>query len=814
MRSKIFIVGLINAFWALMPQNIIGCAEGPDPKDYYTGFFSQKHVQDNSLRPFFYSAIIKFYDDWDGMWTEAPLKANVADALIGEWRQYAGNQVPVKDVEALVYEAPGQVVSYMVGKFEGKKLAAPADYDSFGNNQMAAALLNAGKKEAMDYLVFAKTVQQKVYSADPWENPVEKDSLGLMLLYKKAEAAWGGTKDSFIKSKYAFMRCRIAFYAGNYALCLKVVDSEFGDAAPATAVKPMAIGYKAGCYFKTGKNNDAALWFARAFQMAPQHRKKNFLGFFWSTQNGNHQQQATIMAMAANNREKALIAGLFAAHGLGYGLDDMKRAYSLDPQCELLPLLAVREIKKLEENYLSPKLDAQKGAVGLFYIDEKKVDPKDLQHAEKVRLFMEELAGNKSLSHNALYRLSAAYTAYLSGNPEMAVQLAGEVGTGGQGSHVREQALLINLLATVGRADKINAFTEAELLPMAQALYRTAEGDMEYRLFTRNFFARVLAPKYLAQGDSSKGALCLGVSNLGHLPAIDDPEGYYSGFGIPGIEFVRSEFTSPQAIALQAFMGSNTTSPFEKFLIEKSSFTRDEVTDFIGTSYLRDHNWQAAIEWLERAGKKEELIGYAYNSNTYDYDKVNVNPFFDYLNDWQRYEKPLSKPMTKLDLARKMQELTHSLDTCTNQAQKGKLAYLLASAYYNLSYYGNAWMALDYSRSTHLWNNGKYAGWQKEYFEVNKAKKYYQMAYQLSAGNKEFQAAAYFLVAKCAQRQIPRPDFDYDNWKAGERAEKDFQRRFKNNPLFPQFKKDFGATRFYKYAMARCSYLADFDKRK
>jgi hypothetical protein len=191
-----------------------------------------------------------------------------------------------------------------------------------------------------------------------------------------------------------------------------------------------------------------------------------------------------------------------------------------------------------------------------------------------------------------------------------------------------------------------------------------------------------------------------------------------------------------------------------------------------------------------------------------------VNPFHDYLNDWQRYEKPLTKPMDKLDLARKMVNLEYQLDTTTNKAQKGKTAYLLGSAYYNLSYYGNSWMAMDYGRSTYLWNNGKYTGWRKEYFEVQKARKYYQMAYELSGVNKEFQAAAFFLVAKCAQRQIPRQDYDYNNWKAADKAEKEFTKKFINNPLFPQFKKEFGATKFYKYTLTRCSYLADFDKRK
>ena len=88
---------------------------------------------------------------------------------------------------------------------------------------------------------------------------------------------------------------------------------------------------------------------------------------------------------------------------------------------------------------------------------------------------------------------------------------------------------------------------------------------------------------------------------------------------------------------------------------------------------------------------------------------------------------------------------------------------------------------------------------------------YYQKAYELTA-NKEFKAACLFMVAKCAQRQIPRPSFDYNRYEAYEQATAVFQQKFQNNPLFQKFKTEFGTTRFYQYAYNRCSYLRDYIK--
>jgi hypothetical protein len=812
MNLKISIVVLINALWALFPQNIIGCGPEPDPKDYYTSFFTNAHVPDQSYKPFFYTTLLKFYDDWD--WMEENGTKNAPDALIAEWQTYAGREVTREQVEELVYQVPDSVIRFALDKAAGIKSKEPSDYAAFEGNKVLTRLLKQGKQEALTYLVFAKQVQDHVYTIDPWEAPIKKDSLKLVKLFQKAETMQRQTKDPFIQTKYSFIQCRLAFYGGNYPLCIKMADTWFGETAPPSAVKAMAVGYRAGSYFKIGKNADAALWFARAFQMSPENRKKNYLGFWWSADKGKASVQPSILAKAADNKEKAFITGLFALHGVEYGLNNIRKMYSLDPQCELLPMLVVREIEKLEEYYLSPMLGAQKGAGGLFYATGSKPEKEHAEHAVEVLAFFEQLAANKSLPQNNLYKVGAAYIAYMTGSQEKAGQWAADMKMG-DNAVLRQQALLIQLLSAIAGYPQMNTAAEAEILPMLQSLYKIAEIDIEYRVFMRNLYVQVLAPKYFAQGNVHKTALCFGVANLAFMPEPADPnQYYYSGYATAGIDYVRNDFSTEQAIGLFNFLKGSSLSAYEKFLLEKSSFGKDDVADFIGTSYLRDYAWKNAIDWLQKAEKRDYLVGYAYNQDTYEYDSVFVNPFHDYLNDWQRYEKPLTKPMDKLDLARKMVNLEYQLDTTTNKAQKGKTAYLLGSAYYNLSYYGNSWMAMDYGRSTYLWNNGKYTGWRKEYFEVQKARKYYQMAYELSGVNKEFQAAAFFLVAKCAQRQIPRQDYDYNNWKAADKAEKEFTKKFINNPLFPQFKKEFGATKFYKYTLTRCSYLADFDKRK
>ena len=161
------------------------------------------------------------------------------------------------------------------------------------------------------------------------------------------------------------------------------------------------------------------------------------------------------------------------------------------------------------------------------------------------------------------------------------------------------------------------------------------------------------------------------------------------------------------------------------------------------------------------------------------------------------------------DAALAFADLGLAPDAATS-GDNSKLFYEYASALYNMSYYGNSWNAVAYDRSGSDWNDGKHElPWEKEYYGVYEARNYYQKAYDVAL-NKEFKAACLFMVAKCAQKQLPLPEYDYKNYDQYQKNVDAFYVKFKNNPLFGKFKSEFGTTKFYQYAYNRCSYLRDF----
>ncbi|HYO23291.1 MAG TPA: hypothetical protein VER36_12865, partial [Flavisolibacter sp.] len=279
----------------------------------------------------------------------------------------------------------------------------------------------------------------------------------------------------------------------------------------------------------------------------------------------------------------------------------------------------------------------------------------------------------------------------------------------------------------------------------------------------------------------------------------------------PAIDFVQTEMNTENLVKLYDVMTAPSTET-EKFFVQNGSVKKDDVVDVLGTSYLRDRNYAKAIEWLSKAGKLETLTENQYNYQTGKESMINADPFFDYLNDWQRYNKSAPIPYTKLTLARKLQEMKTKIDAATT-GDNSKLFYEYASALYNMSHYGNSWNAVSYHRSSSDWNDGNHKlPWEKEYFGVYEARDYYQKAYDV-ATNKEFKAACLFMVAKCAQKQVPLPPYDYNNYEQYEKSLAVFNQKFMNNPLFGKFKSEFGATKFYQYAYNRCSYLRDYVKK-
>jgi hypothetical protein len=790
MSWKVFLTACASTVLLSLPQNIFGCADGPDPHDYYTSFFSKQTAAAPEYYPFYYTALLDFYDDW---YDARDTKNYDEDKVIQEWKAYCG--VSTEAAAHFVYSVSGEDINSILSIVT--KGAGPAIPDSVRKNAMTQCFLTNKKTEALQYLQFAKDVSEFCIPQD-WDNPKKRDSLQLNGFINTADARYNKTTDPFLKDKYAFMRCKLAFHNNRFADCIRWYDAYF-QPGNKSAVANLALGYKGGSLYNLGRNKEAAYCYMKQYAATKNDRKKIYQSFLWASQHANKDLVNEYVAVCKNDAEKADMYAMFALYGTDFRLAEIMNVYALNPSSSLLPLLAVREINKLEEQYVDPLVANNKNDKSLQVTESGIEKSSDRRHMEQTIAFFDKL-GRSKMAQADLYATGAAYLQYMNRDFAKARTTAAFARTLQPSPPVADQLQLINLLVMASEQQKLDAAREKELLPLFQWLNKKALENEEYAIFYRNFFSEVLAKKYNRQGDDHRAALAYGVSENLHSEARDP--GYYAAWGV-GINYLRDKMNSSDLVRLFNLYETKSKTPYEQFLISNSAFRRNDLVDVIGTSYLRDFDFAKAAEWLRKTEAPQPLVEEYYQDNKTVV--IRVDPFYDYLNDWQRFDKQAPSAYTKRSLAEKMIQKHKSLDTARSAASKSKIYYELASAYYNLSYYGNAWSAVTWYRGGSDWYEGNYSTqWEKEYYGVFTARNYYQKAYEL-ATDKEFKAAAYFMVAKCVQRQIPRV-----SWYADEASFLAYEKRFRDNKMFPGFIKEFGNTKFYKYTYNRCSYLRDF----
>lgn len=758
------------------PKNIFSCAGGDDPWDYYTSFFWNDQIDQEGLSPFYYTMMTRWYTEED--------TPTVKELNLLEWKKFFGGKVDETNIFKFIYELSYKDLESFYGNIWKKAVFA----DSIEKNPMTNLFRQNEDRETLKYIVFAKKVEPFVIGNwDMWEPP-KRDSIEMGNLLKEAQQQYTAAKKEDIKLRYAYQMMRLAQYSNRFGEGIKYYEDYVKNNPVNNFLKAVCLSHKAGCLYKTGKHKEAAYLFSQAFAQSPAKKMSNILGFNWSFSYETGLDE--YLSLTKTPAEKANMLGMFVISSIKDESNTIKRIADLDPSSSLLQLLVTREINKLEENYFTPGNYTQNNyEATYYYISEDSAKMKEWQAAGKnLQKVLGSIASNNAVPNKDFFALAAAHTSYLLKDLSAADNNLNKAKSGKLSAKQLDQWNLTKLLVTIGQQKTIDANFEQKILPQLKWLEGKKDRDNRYawERFYRNIFDQVLGHRYQEQKNNERAAL------------------------IYGIDYVRTKMNTDEIVKLYNLFIKPKPTDFESYLIKNASYKKDDVIDVMGVSYLRDFNYAKAIEWFKKAGAQVELVSYDYDYNKGIDITTKVNPFHDYINDWQRYEKPIQKAYTRLTLAEKLQSLEKSLDTAKTNDTKAKIYYQLASGFYNMSYYGNSWRAVAYYRSTVEWNEGNYkTNWEKEHYGVYKAREYYQKAYELTS-NKEFKAAAFFLVAKCAQRQLVRPPFDYNNYETYQSKMKVFEEKFKSNPLFGQFRKEFGTTAFYKRAFNTCSYLRDF----
>lgn len=798
MNWKAFIPFSVSFFLISFPQNIIGCGDSIDPYDYYTSFFHQNLPDAKGYRPFYYTGFNFLFD--------ANEPADATDLLAKEWADYCGAPVTPADAKVFVNKFTRKDINSLYINIENKQPGAIPD--SVTRNRMAKYFIKSRNLEGLGYILYAKQVEPYVLGySDSWEN-ADRDSAKMAKLIKNGLQLLGASKDDFFKLKYSYQLVRLAHYSGRYNDAIQFYDEFIPKNNTISVLQPLSLALKGGALFKTGNTKEAAYLFSRAFSSSTAKRVSNYLGFKWSI--NSKTERKDYLAFCKTDEEKADMLSLFAMGSIDNELATMKEIYQLDPGCEQLEVLAVREINKIEENYFSPTLQKVKGGSSFYFFWEKNTTDSLVTEAGKeareLIAFLSEAGNNKTIKNRALFETGAAYTAYMIKDYTVAKKHLEAAAKMNLSQKVKDQWALTNILVSINENESMGSAFEEQLLPSLLWLDGKVKEEMtisagfyeigQWKKIYRDLLSEILAKRYHQAGEYHKEAFCIGAADLIKYPLAD--YSYYKG-----VDFMRNNLESKDVEKLYVLLNNKQRNNFEEFLIKNNSINQSLVAEFAGTAYLREYNYSKAIQWFKKAPDKQFLI-------------IKKNPFIDLKYDREEQLPVESKFRTnKLAFAETMLQLLQQAAADTINA--GKYYYKIALGMYNMTYYGHTWELVQYSRS----GSDGYAiptnatAFQKEYYGCFSALAYFEKAMTASV-DKNFKAKCLFMMARCSQKQVPRPnynDFSY-NWDQLEAAQNIYWPRFKKNRYFPQLVKEYGNTPFYKEAYNSCSFLRDFVRKK
>lgn len=772
-RPLIWCVSFLVCFCAGIAMDL-ACGPEIDPYDYYVSFFHNDIQGQKEYKPFYFTSYHFVYDDQE--------PASEAEINASEWAAYLGKDVSAADVLKAMYHMPPKTDSLLLDTYlkTGEKLP-----DSLASNTFLKAIKR--NTQALKYYRFAKGAEKLANIAYNSWDPKPMDTLALRAEGNAALRTALLEKDKFIQLRYYYQAQRLLHYGRAYRDALKIYNRYLALTSSKSHIKGWAMALKAGELRHLKDSIQSAYLFSKIFAQYPERRIQAYINYKYLSGNSN-----AVIAMAANNNEKAVI---YALNGFGNTELDMaplEKVYDTEPTSPMVGLLLTREINKLEEQFLTPNLYNNNRRINAdrYPGTEPNKQVAMRNYMSRLSSFCNLLVKEHKYPDYNMGTLAGAYIAWMQGDNSGGMDKLRDLNNEKLPPAMNDQKQIIQLLLLTQSIQKLNDVNEAQLLPALQWLDTkvkaevkkpipenyTYRDDHKFTNTARDLYQQILAPAYFRQGDSTKAALALLKSDSSY----------------PMVDFWQTGLHSVQVARIIRWKKVPPTVPYLKFLTDKlADLQYNYLYELLGTTYLREHQYTKAIAALKQVNQAE------LNKTPEDYYKG--DPFIDRINDYpkvMRYGK--TKGYNKLQFAEAMNDLEQKIKTDAPNA--ASYYYRYATGLYNTSHYGNAWYLISYDwSSTDFGRENRYS-YDVDYIRAKNAEKYYLLARSLSA-NEEFKAKCTFMAAKCEQKQFISKGYGFNDL---------YLHQIRSNNYFTELQDKYKKTAIFKKAVGECSYLKDF----
>jgi hypothetical protein len=699
MNWKFGFLTLLMVGTLLMPNsNTLACAWSEDWEYDFYRFYEPEFSELNEYKPFNFT-FDRLYD------YELLTDSTSESANLDAWQRYLGSAIPRKDISAMVYGISLDELTAIQANPNGKPAL------EYSKNALVAEWRANRRMEVLQYLILAHQAQPYCVDIDPWgdeKGPEEGTEVGIISIAKSASKA---ASAPFLKLRYAYQAVRLDQYAGRPEMAIETYNQL---AVPYLSADPLigqwTMCHYAGCLRALEMEAEAAYTFSRVFDLCPSRRVHAWYGWrIWTDEIWE-----SVQAKCKNNHEMATVYFLRGYSSVADPLDDMRQMQDLDPGTKMIEVLLLREVNKLENDLL-----------GFPFASESNLSKRlgSNAAARELQQFVAEVLSSGKMHDRNVWQLAHTYLYFLNGDIQKASsELAEKQPTlSGEG---QLKARLMDLVFRIASTKMVDRSVENTILKDYTNL-SSKLGEIKSEQL-RRFRDEAFAWLYEAQGEDEKALLARG-------------RGWRLYDAPINIDLVNK---------MIAFEAKEDKTLYEKELLNRlgEGSHQDLLLEIKGTGLLARNSFPEAIQVFKQI------------SETYRRDKESfqllADPFQTATRDVVHCERCGAGKYNKLSFAEKMVDLQKQAIADPAKAPESYL--FIGNGYYNTSYFGPAWNAMDFYRSGGNWYSiGEKSEWYtfdlatfEEVVDMGPAKEYYAKALNGSK-EKEMSALAAFMVAKC-----------------------------------------------------------------
>ncbi|RME95827.1 MAG: hypothetical protein D6772_12685, partial [Bacteroidetes bacterium] len=638
-----------------------------------------------------------------------------------EWQARYCEKAELEDIEYILYTASRYDLEDLRAVMNDPKAQLHMLGAVMANNSWVRYVHRHNCMETVNYLVYAKRCEPFVTGTDPWQLR-QRDASDMLRLADEAMEHFLRTESHYIKLRYAFQAIRLAHYAREYDLTLELVDYYLPklDNDP-SLVDYWIMGHQAGALLAKGERARSAYLYSRVFEHCPSKRESAFRSFRIKTD----EEWRDALLMCKNDHERATLHAMRAATDDAQLLEEMQQIYAYDPQHPALEMLLVRELQKLEKDLLGAAFNPQRKRNKIRY-----GIPRDYAEERVIALqsLVRQWEKEGLVRQPALWKLAEGYLEVLAGDFYFASKTLEEAAEIVKDKDLREQLAVFRLVLDILALDEADPGTE-EFLADIPRKFKYYESYPDFSKLIRDKL-RLL---YRQEGEGSKA--------------------YLMEYGLRQLR-IKPE---PEIIDELIFLcQKEERSEFEDKLVlnDDGETILYDLLDVKAALYMRSGALESALEVMKDIPPNERDLYGLYN------------PFVRRFKDCVHCPLPDSvTTFNRLDLIEELLDIEYQARAESDPDKAAALYFDLGEAFYNMTYFGNSWRAMDAFRSgssaarayrdkgqTVFSYPGLPLG-NEEYFNCETARRYFDLA-RRTAQDREVKAAAAYMGAKCERNEF------------------------------------------------------------